>query len=118
MPGRSPYEVSLSDEERCELEHRAACYTRPHREVLRAKLVLMAADGETNTKIGERLGMSREAVGRWRRRFCEQRLAGLEDQKRTGRPRRFPPGRGHPGQGGRLRPAQRARRPALALLAG
>ena len=118
MPGRSPYEINLSAEERAELEHRAACYTRPHREVLRAKLVLMAADGETNTEIGERLGISREAVGRWRRRFCEERLDGLSDRARSGRPRRFPPGRGHPGQGRHLRAPARRGRPALALLAG
>lgn len=118
MPGRSPYEIALSEEDRAELKHLAACYTRPHREVLRAKLVLMAADGKTNTEIGEQLGMSRESVGRWRKRFCEQGLDGLKDKARPGRPRRFPPGRGHQGQGGRLRAAQRARRPALALLAG
>jgi hypothetical protein len=102
MPGRSPHEVVLSDAERAELRHRAACYTRPHREVERARLVLLAAEGKTNVEIGELLGMSREAVGRWRRRFCEQRLEGLEgleDLKRTGRPRR-PPGRGRSGEGG------------------
>ena len=76
MPGRSPHEVVLSEDERAELQHRAACYTRPHREVQRARLVLLAAEGRTNTEIGERLGMSREAVGRWRRRFCERRLDG------------------------------------------
>jgi hypothetical protein len=117
MPGRSPYEVVLGEAERAELEHRAACYTRPHREVQRAKLVLLAAEGRSNVEIGERLGMSREAVGRWRRRFCERRLEGLEDVKRTGRPRRFPPGGGRPGEGGRLRAPARARPPALALLA-
>jgi transposase-like protein len=117
MPGRSPYEISLSAEERTELEHRAACYTRPHREVLRAKLVLMAADGDTNTEIGERLGISREAVGRWRRRFSEQRLDGLSDKARSGRPRRFPPGADHRGQGARLRAAGRGL-PALAPLHG
>jgi transposase len=80
-----------SAEERAELEHRFACYTRPHRQVLRAKLVLMAADGDTNTEIGERLGMSREAAGRWRRCFCEQRLDGLSDKPgRAGRAV-FPP---------------------------
>ena len=52
---------------------------------------MLAAEGKTNVEIGERLGMSREAVGRWRRRFWERRLEGLEDRKRTGRPRRFPP---------------------------
>jgi hypothetical protein len=117
MPGRSPHEVVLSDAERAELEHSAACYTRPHREVQRAKLVLLAAEGKTNVEIGERLGMSREAVSRWRRRFCESRLEGLEDQRRTGRPRRFPPGRDRPGEGDRLFAAARAGRTALALLA-
>src|SRR5712691_5851396 len=105
MPGRSPNRVVLSEAERTELEHVAACYTRPHLEVQRAKLVLMAAEGMTNTAIGARLGMSREAVGRWRRRFCEQRLAGLRDRPRVGRPRRFPPGRDHAGQGDRVRAA-------------
>lgn len=66
MAGRSPNEVVLSEPERAALEHVAACYTRPHREVLRAKVVLMAADGLTNTEIGAGLGMSREAAGRWR----------------------------------------------------
>ncbi len=116
MPGRSPHEVALSEEERAELEHRAACYTRPHREVLRAKIVLMAAEGATNTEIGERLGMSRKSVGRWRKRFCERGIEGIEDLKRTGRPRRFPPGGDRPGQGSRLLAARRARRPALTLL--
>src|SRR5918995_150796 len=118
MPGRSPHEVVLTEDERAELEHRAACYTRPHREVQRARLVLLAAEGRTNTEIGERLGMSREAVGRWRRRFCERRLDGLEDLERTGRPRRFPPGAGRRGEGDRVRPSTGARRPAVALLAG
>ena len=116
MPGRSPYRVVLSQEERSELEHRVLCYTRPYREVQRAKLVLLATEGRTNVEIGERLAMSREAVGRWRRRFCERRLAGLEDLERPGRPRRFPPGRDRSGEGGRLRAAARAGRPHLALL--
>jgi hypothetical protein len=58
--------------------------------VLRAKLVLLAAEGQSNADIGERLGMSTKAVGRWRRRFHERRLEGLADQARSGRPRRFP----------------------------
>jgi len=116
MPGRSPHEISLSDEHRAELEHRAACYTRPHREVLRAKIVLMAAAGASNTEIGEQLGMTRKSVGRWRKRFCERGIEGIEDLKRTGRPRRFPPGGDRPGQSGRLRPAAHTGSSALALL--
>ena len=45
MPGPVAQEIILEESECRELEHRAACYTRPHREVLRAKLVLLAAEG-------------------------------------------------------------------------
>ncbi|MCA1677825.1 MAG: helix-turn-helix domain-containing protein [Actinobacteria bacterium] len=109
--------IVLSAEERAELGHVAACYTRPHKEVQRAKLVLYAADGEPNVEIGRRLDMSAEVVGRWRKRFAEERFEGLTDRPRAGRPRRFPPGRGRPGQGDRVRVAQGAGRAAVALLA-
>jgi putative transposase len=115
MAGRSRYQIVLSDEERRELEHRAACYSRPHREVLRAKLVLYAAEGLSNVEIGERLQMLPELVGRWRRRFYEERIEGLSDRKRAGRPRGFSPGAGRRGQGDRVRAAQEPRRSALAL---
>lgn len=115
MAGRSHYQIVLSDEERRELEHRAACYSRPHREVLRAKLVLYAAEGLSNVEIGRRLQMMPELVGRWRRRFCEERIEGLSDRNRAGRPCRFPPGRGRAGQGDRVRVAQDARVAAVAL---
>src|SRR5437868_10723076 len=115
MAGRSRYRIVLSEEERAELEHRAACYSRPHREVQRAKLVLYAAEGLSNVEIGARLEMMPELVGRWRKRFHDERLEGLIDRERAGRPRRFPPGAGRRGQGGRVRAAQEAGRPALAL---
>ena len=44
-------------------------------------------------------------VDRWRKRFFEERLAGLEDRERAGRPRRFPPGAGGRGEGAGLRAA-------------
>src|SRR6266849_17670 len=117
MPGPSAQEIVLEEAERKELVHRAACYTRPHREVLRAKLVLLAAEGCSNAEIGERLGMSTKSVGRWRRRFHEHRLEGLADEARSGRPRRFPPSADRRGQGGRVRAAERGRS-ALASLNG
>jgi Winged helix-turn helix len=109
MRGPSAQEIVLEEAERRELVHRAACYTRPHREVLRAKLVLLAADGCPNAEIAERLGMSAKAVGRWRGRFQEHRLEGLADHARSGRPRRFPPSADRRGQGGRVRAAERGR---------
>ena len=117
MAGRSPFAIDLSSEERAELEQRVACYTRPFKEVQRAKMILYAAEGLTNREIAARLDTAPDVVGRWRKRFHEQRLDGLADRARAGRPRRFPPGRGRSGQGDRLRAAQRARPAALALLA-
>jgi transposase-like protein len=113
MTGRSRYRIILSDEERVELEHRAA-HSRPHRDVQRARLVLYAAEGLTNSEIAGRLGVAPEVVGRWRRRFYEQRLEGLSDRKPAGRPRRFPPGGRRAGQDDRLRAAQGATPPPVA----
>src|SRR5712691_1000367 len=117
VAGRSPYAIDLSGEERAELEQRVACYTRPYREVQRAKMILYAAEGLTNREIAARLDTAPDVVGRWRKRFHERRLDGLSDQARTGRPRRFPPGRSRAGEGDRVRAAKRARPAALAPLA-
>ena len=111
------YSIVLVEEERSELEHRAACYTLAYKRVQRAKLVLYAAEGATNAEIARRLGMNADVVGRWRKRFHDERLDGLEDRARAGRPRRFPPGRGRVGQGDRGRVAQPAGSAAVALLA-
>jgi hypothetical protein len=91
---RSPHQVVLSEEQRRELERRAAAYSSPHRDVVRARAILLAAEGLSNTEIGERLAQSRQAVSQWRRRFCEEGLLGLEERPRPGRPRRFSLGAG------------------------
>jgi hypothetical protein len=106
-------EIILSSQERCELERRAGKLTLPYRDVQRAKLVLYAADGLANVEIAGRLEMCSKVVGQWRRRFAAERLAGLVDLARSGRPRRFPPGAGRRGQGGRVR-ATRSGRSAVA----
>jgi hypothetical protein len=114
---RSPFEIVLSDEERAELERRVACYTLPHKVVQRAKMILYAAEGQSNAEIARRLETAADVVGRWRKRFFEQRLPGLEDRERTGRPRRFPPGAGGRGESPRVRAAGDAGAAAFALLA-
>ena len=113
--GRAATPIELDADERVELERRAGSLTLAYRVVVRAKLVLLAADGATNVQIAGRVDMSPERVGDWRRRFDAERIQGLDDQPRSGRPRRFPPARGRAGQGDRVRAAQDARRSAVAL---
>ena len=91
MPRKSPYTVTLSPEQRAELEARARRYTLPYRDVVRAKIVLMAAAGLDNDEIAARLDTRREIVSKWRKRFFEQGLAGLEERPRGGRPPAFSP---------------------------
>ena len=117
MARTSGYVIVLSEAERAELEHRVACYTLPHKVVVRAKIVLYAAEGQSNVEIARRLETAARVVGRWRKRFFDQRLAGLDDLERAGRARRFPPGAGGRGKGARLRAAGDARAAAFALLA-
>ncbi len=74
MAQASPHQVVLDDALRRELERRAAAYSGPYRDVVRAKAVLLAAEGRSNTEIAERLGQSRQAVSQWRKRFCEEGL--------------------------------------------
>jgi transposase len=63
----------------------------PYREVVRAKIVLMAAEGLDNDQIAARLDTRREIVSKWRKRFFEDGLAGLEERPRGGRPPVFSP---------------------------
>ena len=91
MPRESPYRIQLTATERQELERRVAKYTLPYFQVLRAKMVLHAADGLSNDEIARCLDTRREVVSQWRKRFFEDRLAGLEERPRAGRPRSFSP---------------------------
>jgi transposase len=88
---KSPYGLDLTAEQRRELEARARRYTSSYRDVVRAKIVLMAASGLDNEEIAARLDTSRVIVSKWRKRFFEDGLAGLEERPRGGRPRVFPP---------------------------
>lgn len=96
MPRQSPHRIVLSPDEERILTARAAKYTRPYFEVLRAKMILLAAEGWSNDAIARSLHTRREVVSLWRKRFFEDRLPGLEDHSRPGRPRAFSPrGRRH-----------------------
>ena len=91
MPQNSPFTIILSIAEEYRLQQIARRYTSPYCDVLRAKVVLLAAQGMPNKQIGERLDLPRQIVSKWRKRFFEERLAGLEDRPRRGRPRDFSP---------------------------
>jgi transposase-like protein len=91
MPRKSPYSIHLAGAERSELESQSRRYTSPYFAVLRAKIILMAAEGIANDEIGARLSVPRQIVSKWRKRFFEQRTAGLQDEERSGRPPAFPP---------------------------
>lgn len=91
MASLSPFRIELSEPDRRELEKRARAYTSPYCEVVRAKIVLMAADGMGNAEIAARLDTSPQVVCRWRKRFCEKGVAGLAERRRSGRPVSFGP---------------------------
>ena len=91
MPRQSPYTIELSHEERQILEARTRKYTLSYRDVVRAQMVLLAAEGLRNDEIAARLNTRREVVSMWRKRFFEQGLAGLEERPRRGKPATFPP---------------------------
>ncbi len=91
MPRKSPFLIALSSAESQELHRRATRYTLPYFEVVRAKMILMAAEGMDNDEIAARLDTRREVVSEWRKRFFRDRIAGLEERPRPGRPRAFPP---------------------------
>lgn len=99
MPRTSPFRIRLTPVERRLLEAVSRRYTSPYREVIRAKIILYAAQGLSNDEIASRLDAPRQIVSKWRKRFFEHRLAGLEERPRRGRPARFPPQRGGRDQG-------------------
>jgi len=91
MPRSSPCTIKLSSAEAVELHRRATKYTLPYFRVQRAKMILYAAQGMSNDEIANCLDTRREVVSLWRRRFFTDRLAGLEERHRPGRPRTFLP---------------------------
>ena len=89
MSRRSPFVVQLSPEDRAVLEERASSRSVAHAVVVRARIVLLAADGLQNVVIAERVGVCVDVASRWRKRFCQEGFDGLVDRPRSGRPRQF-----------------------------
>ena len=68
MPRESPFRIILSKEERTLLEAQVRQYTSPYCDVIRAKIVLLAAEGLSNDVIAARLDTPRQIVSKWRKR--------------------------------------------------
>ena len=81
--------VVVNDEARGRLTALARSRTAPHRQVLRARIVLAAAAALPNAVIARQLSLSQDTVRTWRDRFATQGLAGLADRPRSGRPPRY-----------------------------
>jgi len=87
--GRPLTPFVLTADERVTLESWARRRPTAQALALRARIVLQAADGESNTKIARRERVTRPTVGKWRHRFLEKRLDGLLDEPRPGVPRQI-----------------------------
>ena len=85
--GRPKQPVLLSEEESLQLKAIANSRSLPHSLVVRARVVLMAADGMSNTAIAEKLDLSQQSVCLWRKRYLEHGIQGLHDELKPGRPR-------------------------------
>ncbi len=79
-------QITLGEKERTILQRWSRGRSTPARLVLRAKIVLLATKGKQNKDIASELGVDRSIVGRWRSRFAQHGLAGIEkDAPRGGR---------------------------------
>src|SRR5438270_10540507 len=89
MPlGRRKAELILSDDERQTLKTWASRPKSTQQLAQRARIVLTCAEGLDNKRVAAKLGVTTQTVGKWRKRFLEQRLGGLADQERPGAPRK------------------------------
>ena len=85
--GRPVAALVLSDEERSFLERQARRHRVARSLSERCRMILRCADGLANKAVAAELGVHEHTVGKWRRRFVKDRLDGLSDEPRPGRPR-------------------------------
>jgi transposase len=80
-------ELVLSETERAELKQLSSRRKTAQALALRARIVLECAQGLENQEVAAGLGVAKNTVGKWRRRFVERRMDGLHDEPRSGAPR-------------------------------
>lgn len=88
-PGPKPVSIVLTAAERRQLDGWVTRRRTEQALMLRARIVLAAADGEANTTIAAKLGVRRLTVVKWRARFLADRTGGLADGRRSGAPRKI-----------------------------
>ena len=93
MPVPIAPRVTLAGDEQSRLESLVRAHSTPQALAFRCQLLLRAAvpDRPSNLQVAKELHCNRHTVGRWRNRYLEQGLSGLQDAPRPGRPRRFSP---------------------------
>jgi transposase len=89
QPGPNPVTISLNPENREHLESLIRAAKSTQRDVLRARIVLLADEGYCNREISRILDCDEDTVGKWRQRFHAHGLKGLRDKPRSGRPVTF-----------------------------
>ena len=89
---RAATPITLTEDEQAELEKLVRTTTMEHRTVQRARMVLAAAAGKATKEIAAQLHVRPATVSTWRTRFARQRLAGLADAPRSGKPRTYDAG--------------------------
>ncbi len=87
ITGRPKAPMLLSEPEQKQLKSIVSSRSLPAGIVSRARIVLMAAEGISNHQISEKIGLSPQAVCKWRQRYLKQGISGLHDELRPGRPR-------------------------------
>ncbi len=85
--GRPKAELAVTDDDRSELQRLARRPSTPQSMALRSRIVLACADGASNKDVAEQLGISTATVGKWRKRYIADGIAGLSDEPRPGRER-------------------------------
>src|SRR6187200_3323690 len=87
MPSFTVVPIELTEAEREQLESWSRRSTTAQALAQRSRIVLLVADGLRTGEIADRLGVHRNTVAKWRRRFEGERLDGLVDEPRPGQPR-------------------------------
>jgi len=85
--GRPVAALALSSQERAYLERQIRRHRAPRSLSDRCRIILRCADGLASKDVGAELGFHEHTVGKWRRRFVKDRIDGLLDEPRPGRPR-------------------------------